>query len=483
MKLKTFINCTLCIVALGFLFALTSCGDTNGPSGDSDTKIVSFTFADFTPAVVGTINHTAKTVALKVPPMTNKQYLVPTIVLPAGATISPASGIQQNFNIPVQYTVTAKDGTTAIYTVTVTEDNTSVNPIVLSGTYSDNTDLPNVRQGVDYIINERIYISGSSLLTIQPGVTIEFTSASAGITIEGDAGFKIAGTAANPVIFKGAAGNPNKASWSGIYLLSNRQDNVWQYLQIINAGLEADYDAAVKLDGSASLTMENCSISGSGQYGIWLEDNTKLKKYDYNVISGCNNAPIYCSNFVQASPLTQNSTFNDNIKKYIEIESFSNIESDLTIRDLGVSYLVKGIYVVASAVTIEAGVEIISKYDGIFRVDEASRIVANGTSAKPIIFTTEDKYPGQWHGIEIYSQQNNSFANCIIENAGQSETSNLILWNGKVDLNNVSIKNSANWGVNYNSGSTITHNGVTFTNNANGNVYYYDDGTVTETLP
>ncbi len=79
--------------------------------------ITAFNFAS--PAVTGVVNETAKTVALTVPYGTDITALVPTITH-TGASISPNSGIAQNFSGPVIYTVTAADSTTQAYTITVT---------------------------------------------------------------------------------------------------------------------------------------------------------------------------------------------------------------------------------------------------------------------------------------------------------------------------------------------------------------------------
>lgn len=46
-------------------------------------------------------------------------YLKPTITLSDKATCSPASGVQEDFLNPVKYVVTAEDGTTKTYTVTI----------------------------------------------------------------------------------------------------------------------------------------------------------------------------------------------------------------------------------------------------------------------------------------------------------------------------------------------------------------------------
>ena len=59
-------------------------------------------------------------VAISVPFGSNVLSLIPTITIPPGATISPLPTVAQNFTSPVTYTVTAQDGTTKDYTVTVT---------------------------------------------------------------------------------------------------------------------------------------------------------------------------------------------------------------------------------------------------------------------------------------------------------------------------------------------------------------------------
>ena len=85
----------------------------------SGKEITQLTLAGLTPAVTGTIDQAKRTVKLAVPTGTNIKSLVPTITLSPNATVSPASGVAQDFSAPVTYTVTAQDGTTAAYTVSV----------------------------------------------------------------------------------------------------------------------------------------------------------------------------------------------------------------------------------------------------------------------------------------------------------------------------------------------------------------------------
>ena len=81
--------------------------------------ITDFRFAGLDSVVVGTISEEAKTIALTVPYGTDATSLIPTITH-TGVSISPASGVEQDFSNSVIYTVTAADGSTAEYTVTVT---------------------------------------------------------------------------------------------------------------------------------------------------------------------------------------------------------------------------------------------------------------------------------------------------------------------------------------------------------------------------
>ena len=71
-------------------------------------------------ALTGVIDTGALTVAIEVANGTNVTALEPVITLSKGASILPNSGSAQDFTAPVEYVVTAADGTAVTYTVTVT---------------------------------------------------------------------------------------------------------------------------------------------------------------------------------------------------------------------------------------------------------------------------------------------------------------------------------------------------------------------------
>ena len=123
----------------------------------------------------------ANTVALTVPYGTDPSSLTPTIVI-TGASVSPASGVPHDFSTPQTYTVTAADGTTKDYTVTVTvalypaKDITSFTMLGIPGTIGTNTVTLTVPYGTDpSSLTPTIDIMGASVSPAS-GVTHDFTT-------------------------------------------------------------------------------------------------------------------------------------------------------------------------------------------------------------------------------------------------------------------------------------------------------------------
>jgi outer membrane protein assembly factor BamB len=113
-------------ILLAFLFSLTSCEKENTVLKNHDKTIISFSLkkADGTPFDLSQIKVSIQdsNILVTLPFNTDLSRLTPTIEI-TGVKISPASGVPQNFTTPVMYTVTAEDGSTARYTVTVKTEN------------------------------------------------------------------------------------------------------------------------------------------------------------------------------------------------------------------------------------------------------------------------------------------------------------------------------------------------------------------------
>jgi len=95
---------------------------TTTPGVKSTAKdITKFSFATLSPVVDATIDVSTKAITATVPATTDITKLVPTITISDKSTVSPASGVAQDFSKEVSYTVTAEDGGTVVWKVSVTK--------------------------------------------------------------------------------------------------------------------------------------------------------------------------------------------------------------------------------------------------------------------------------------------------------------------------------------------------------------------------
>ena len=135
------------------------------------------------PAVIDLINHT---VTATVPYGMDVRTLTPTITLSEGATISPLTGVPQNFSTPVVYTVTASDGLTQSWTVTV---NQATPTNLARGKTATGTNFSNPSDAIDGNIATPAYnpdSASASTLNINFGTGTTFNKI---ILVEGTGGF------------------------------------------------------------------------------------------------------------------------------------------------------------------------------------------------------------------------------------------------------------------------------------------------------
>ena len=119
---------SLMIGMFGMVLMLSSCAQhsfvglndsISGAGGKSSAKeIITFSVAIDGADMAGEI--TGSNIIVTVPADANVTALVPTITISDKASVSPESGVAQDFTIPyVLYTVTAEDGSTKYYIATV----------------------------------------------------------------------------------------------------------------------------------------------------------------------------------------------------------------------------------------------------------------------------------------------------------------------------------------------------------------------------
>lgn len=90
------------------------------PIKSGEKLINTFDFNNLSPVVNGVVDNTNHTVSLTVPYGTNISNIIPSITNSPKSVITPQDGEAKDFTNNVTYTVTAEDGTTESYIVTVT---------------------------------------------------------------------------------------------------------------------------------------------------------------------------------------------------------------------------------------------------------------------------------------------------------------------------------------------------------------------------
>lgn len=458
----------------------------------SEKKIISFRFAS--PAVEAIVSEDAKTIVAVVSEGTNVTSLVPIITVSDKATVVPASGSVVDFTHPVDFTVTAEDGSSVVYKATVTVDagggggGGNTNPTEFSGNIDANTVWPDLGLPVDYIVDGRVYINGNALLTIEPGVTIMFTGTDGGIEVDENAGLRMVGTADKPIKFVGPANNPNIGSWEQIRLRSKRADNVWEFVEFIRGGSD-DYlwNAVIDLQ-KARVSMKNCTIDGSLGYGIDMEDGTRFTAFEGNTIKNCALYPIISEEWISLLDMSTNNTFESNGYNFIDAYCREiNMEQNTTLKAMPIPYYMEnGLWIDGGfKLTIEPGTQMYFKSEQNVNMDQRVTFIANGTADKPIIFRGMEDENSYWQGIKYRNTKEASIMNyCHLLNCGEDNEyfhggSLCIYNNSRLTLTNCTIGKSLHYGISIDDVELfgrINHSNNTFVGCGVGNVWLEDGG-------
>lgn len=199
------------LITLLMVAFMVGCGGGSDTAAPSSTKA---TTAYSLAGATGTINETAKTVAVAVPNGTNVTDLVATFTttgssVKVGTTLQVSATTANNFTSPVTYTVTASDASTADYIVTVTVHPATAKAIAA---YS----LAGVTGNIDE--------TAKTIAVTQPNGTnvtalvATFTSTGTAITAGSPAVAQVSGTTANdfttPVAYTVTAGDASTATYA-----------------------------------------------------------------------------------------------------------------------------------------------------------------------------------------------------------------------------------------------------------------------------
>ncbi len=387
--------------------ALVSFAPATGAAGGS----VTLTGLNLTGATSVTFNGVAAT------SFTVSSGTSVTVTVPTGATTGPIS-------------ITTPGGTalsTTPFTVTSGALTVPCTAINTSTTWPDR--LPGT--AVDYIITCPITITGSAVLTIAPGVRIQFTAIDASLVASANSGLKAVGTATEPIVFQGTG----PSSWRGILFGSNNPLNQLEYVTISQAGGSApnttNKKGAVQITSTSSrASISNTTIQQTDGYGIYVVDRATLAGFGSNTFA--ENAEPMASVPVSVVGVFDAATNygTTNAKPWIEVRGTAGtsfiiqLETAATLTKLPVPYRFSGTNYLKATLTIQPGTVLefetgasLTTLGNLFETTGALNAV--GTAANHIVFRGVQRAKGAWKGIAFCTPNpSNNLIYCDVSDGG-----------------------------------------------------------------
>lgn len=406
-----------------------------------------------------------------------------------------------------------------------------------------------------YVVTSSITVAAGKTLTIQPGVLVKFNSDK---YMQAYGQILAAGTSANPIVFTSNQTTPTAGYWASLYLNpAAAPASQFSYVTLSYCGRS---DNACFVSNGASPTLDHVTISNSSTAGLLVTGATASVSvvdsvFRNNVGYGINVSSAATLNLTNSSILDNTGyalgaeaktsllgltglTVTGNgsgAKNYIYYRG-GTITGNETWRP-GMTWLMAATTYVGSVsnsaaqLTVMPGVRVEVGYHlflGLY-----GRILAPGTAANPIVFTSNQAAPtaGYWNTVYFYAGAASgsqfsyvTFSYCGYSNSGcvvsagasptfdhvtisNSSTAGLVAGgaNTSISVTDSVFRNNATYGVNVDNGATIsltntaivdnigyalgaeanTHllglTGLTISGNGSGakNLVYYRGGSIT----
>jgi hypothetical protein len=268
-------------------------------------------------------------------------------------------------------------------------------------------------------------------LTVNTGVILTMQ---AGAVLMGDGGERLVvkgrlvavGTAANPVVFTSEADN-GPEQWQGI-LFNGGTGQLNQAIVRYGGAFGTTNIEVLSVLAGGEVRIENSQIAQSSGYAMWIAPG-KVKQV-----------------------VLTNNTFTDNAFNRILLRGPTVTTSATLVPQTGLDgYVLEGTLTVNTGVTLTMQTGAVLMSDGGERLVVKGRLVAVGTAANPVVFTSEaDNGPEQWQGI-LFDGGTGYLNHTIVRYAGAFGVPGIAVQllpsGGEVRIENSQIRESASDGI------------------------------------
>ena len=299
-----------------------------------------------------------------------------------------------------------------------------------------------------HLVDAGVTVSFGNTLTIEPGVVVKFDP---GASLQVVGGLVADGTAnkGDQILFTSNLDTPIAGSWPGIYANSGSTMQI-SYFELAYAG-QAGSDYGSLAIRTSSATVSHGRIHDGLNTGVFLDGfgiTPQLNDMEIDHYTGVG----ILQNKISMNPSYQDIRLHDNATNGLVIVGA------LTNRDITLDgspaalngapiYIHPGFTVGSSTtMTITPGTQL-EMIEGI-SVAGGATLVAEGTEASPIIFTTyaDPPQPGSWQGILANAASTLKLSYCELAYAGQAGSWALQIDTSNARVNQCRIHDSL-WGI------------------------------------
>ncbi|MEX2590619.1 MAG: hypothetical protein WD334_10490 [Chitinophagales bacterium] len=277
----------------------------------------------------------------------------------------------------------------------------------LSGTTDAPMTLENIYedpQRIDYFVDGNWSIDAA--VTVEPGVRIVMKSGMR-IIIKAEGSLDASGTASKKIYFIGE--QDVEGYWDYIrFDNSNNLNNRLIHTVISNGGGYQHTEAAVFLDGSSRLIMQNSEVTKSARFGLFVDDtDARLDDFENNTFTECGQHPIHLDALHQTDYMDANTDFSTgNTYNTISVDGATSSQP-FTVRKVSGAYKLNGYSNIESDVVIEAGTEILMGAGARITVKSGASLKAIGSANNRINISGDQQSKGYWDYI-LFDNSNNT---------------------------------------------------------------------------
>ena len=313
--------------------------------------------------------------------------------------------------------------------------------VPLAGTFSGRLGP----QGTTFLVTNDLVIPQGEILTIDPGVVIQFRDTNDGLIVEGT--LIARGTAEKPIVFTSDNSSKGPGQWQSINLSQGnpKQPSILRNCVIEYGGASGGQNILVE---SANPIIEACVIRGSVGDGLNLRSsNARISGVRFEQNKGFA-AAMDTASF----PAISGSIAESNGSNSIAI-SGGSIDTSGVWQFPGIPYTITDDVIVGneSSLTIAPG-NVIQFQDTNDALIVNGVLHAIGQSDRTIIFTsdTTSKGPGQWEALIFNKKESTEpsvLNHCVIEHGGASGSGMVESFTSALHIQNSTIKSSVGLGI------------------------------------